>query len=109
MILRKGVYQFPQHLYLLEFRDGIQFVFFEVGKIVLDDIITKSMKSIDIHFIGIGSYKGKQPASHSDGSCISICKTENIRRVGICVEQYLANPRSQDLCFSRSGTSNHEY
>ena len=33
--------QVPEKLYLFEFRNRIQAVFFEIGKIVLDDIIDK--------------------------------------------------------------------
>ena len=67
------------------------------------------MESIDVHFIGIGANKSQQTLAHGDGTGVSKSETENIPGIGIRLQKNLTNTGSQDLGFSRSGTSNNQY
>ena len=109
MILREGIHQLPQQLNLAEFGNRVQAVLLEIREIILDDVIAKCVEGINVHFIGIGTDKGKQTSSHRNGSGIGIGEAEYVGRVGICFQQYFSDTGTQDLGFSCSGTGDHHH
>ena len=74
MVFIKTVYQFPKQIYALQIGEHIQLQLAKVIEIFLNNIVTKSMKGINVYPICFGTNEVEQAFTHSHRTSFGIRK-----------------------------------
>src|SRR3546814_1467254 len=98
---RERIHQFTEQSNFLQLRDRVQFQLSEIIQVLLNDVITKSVKRINVHPPGIRPDKRKQPPPHGHRPRVRIGKAKNIMRIGIRIGQELSDRKSTRLNSSK--------
>src|SRR4030095_6722833 len=111
MCAKKSINYFTNQIYFLEIRNQLECSSSEVIQVTMNDFVTECVERVNVHPVCSGSDKIQQTFAHGNRTCIGVGEAKNI--LWLCLRQlrgeYVADSRSDDLCFACAGTSYNQH
>ena len=81
----------------------------EVLRIILDDVIAKTVEGVDDHRVSARSSELGQAPTHARDPALGEGEGEDLGRRGIGLPENVGNPQGEDLGFARPRPSHHHH